>query len=394
MSQIDAERRTFLAVFSAAPMLGLSACGGGQAAGEAQAPRPTGSGSIRVTLLPDRLAPGQSVQATSLRLDADGTVSGDQSVAWTSSNPAVATVTAQGRVSAVAPGQAQINAASGALSGTGVLTVIAVAQPGEMTLVGQMYAELPDFITRSIASTRRDLMYNPLLTAYLQAQIDKLTAPGLAEGIVARGQVLFRALPSLAGSLPAALVYMAPEMRPRAERMLNLLAAVLPLAEDFFGLPYPPGRMKVWYGFAIGSDSTIAIEDEALYAARPPDTKQPYDGVAPHELAHAFMPHETLNQFLELLFINQLLTGETALDRWTIKRGYIASRPDNQQIHALLDIYGLIGLDAMRTAYRRIYPLRPPFAQPLGLDAQQVLVDAAPAATQERVRALAARIGS
>ncbi|MEJ1937232.1 hypothetical protein WDZ92_44125, partial [Nostoc sp. NIES-2111] len=96
---------------------------------------------------------------------------------------------------------------------------------------------------------------------------------------------------------------------------------------------------------------------------------------------------------LELLFLNQMKTGETSLERWAVNRGYVANLPENRQIHALLDIYGLIGLDGMRTAYRKIYPLRPPYGELLSPTILQTFVDVAPTSAKARVQALADRIG-
>ncbi|MEJ1932625.1 hypothetical protein WDZ92_20525, partial [Nostoc sp. NIES-2111] len=161
-----------------------------------------------------------------------------------------------------------------------MLTVAAVSYPGEADLIGRMYTELPEQIALSITNTQLAKSSSPHLGPFLDAQLEALVAPGLAQAIVAREQAVSRSIPSLGGLLPVAVVYLTPEMRPRAERVLDIVAQALPLAESFFARRFPADKLRIWYGFVIGSNSAITIEDEALYGVRPPTSKNPYDGIA------------------------------------------------------------------------------------------------------------------
>jgi len=80
----------------------------------------------------------QTAQATATLKDASGNVLSGQTVAWTSSNTSVATVSASGLVTAGAAGSATITATSGGKTGSAALTVTAaVAVTGVAVLPGQ-----------------------------------------------------------------------------------------------------------------------------------------------------------------------------------------------------------------------------------------------------------------
>jgi len=78
----------------------------------------------------------QTAQATATVRDASGNVLGGQTIAWTSSNTSVATVSTSGLVTAVAAGSATITATTGGKSGSAALTVTA-AVSGVVVLPGQ-----------------------------------------------------------------------------------------------------------------------------------------------------------------------------------------------------------------------------------------------------------------
>ena len=89
---------------------------------------------------------------------------------------------------------------------------------------------------------------------------------------------------------------------------------------------------------------------------------------------------------------NVLRTGSTDVGAWTFTRDYVSGREANEGVHALLDVYRLIGRDAMASAYRAVLPLRPPYGQPLSAAARQAFVDAAPAAVKAQVAAKLAKV--
>lgn len=78
----------------------------------------------------------QTAQATATVRDASGNVLSGQTIAWTSSNTSVATVSTSGLVTAVAAGSATITATTGGKSGSAALTVTA-AVSGVVVLPGQ-----------------------------------------------------------------------------------------------------------------------------------------------------------------------------------------------------------------------------------------------------------------
>jgi len=78
----------------------------------------------------------QTAQATATLRDASGNVLSGQTIAWTSSNTSVATVSASGLVTAVAAGSATIVATSGGKTGSAALTVTA-AVTGVAVFPGQ-----------------------------------------------------------------------------------------------------------------------------------------------------------------------------------------------------------------------------------------------------------------
>ncbi len=98
------------------------------------APAPAPVASVTVTPAPASVPTGQTVQLTATLKDANGNTLTGRTVAWASSNTAVATVTGSGMVSGVTAGTASITATSEAVSGTSALTVTAAAS--SFVLVG------------------------------------------------------------------------------------------------------------------------------------------------------------------------------------------------------------------------------------------------------------------
>ena len=81
--------------------------------------------SVTVTLAASTLEVGQTAQATATLLNASGLPFTGPTVAWQSSNPAIATVNATGLVTAVARGTATISAIADGKTGSAPLTVAA-----------------------------------------------------------------------------------------------------------------------------------------------------------------------------------------------------------------------------------------------------------------------------
>jgi uncharacterized protein YjdB len=100
--------------------------------------------AVRVAPSSEDLTVGQTAQLIAQPLDAQGNVLSGRSVAWSSSRPNVATVSATGLVAAVSPGNAIITATVEGKSGVGAVTVspapvasVAVSPTSATLIVGQ-----------------------------------------------------------------------------------------------------------------------------------------------------------------------------------------------------------------------------------------------------------------
>jgi uncharacterized protein YjdB len=102
------------------------------------APTPAPVASVSVTLAAGSLNPGSTTQATATTRDASNNVLTGRAIVWSSSNSAVATISATGLVTAVAAGTARITATSEGQSGSASLAVQAAGssnEPSGMTVV-------------------------------------------------------------------------------------------------------------------------------------------------------------------------------------------------------------------------------------------------------------------
>ena len=114
--------------FSALGLLAAIGCTSCSSSGGSDGPTPTPA-SITVTPNVGTLALGGTLGLAAIVRDTDGNPVAGQSVTWTSNNTAVATVSGQGSVTALAAGNALVIATAGALSDTATITVSAVAGP-------------------------------------------------------------------------------------------------------------------------------------------------------------------------------------------------------------------------------------------------------------------------
>ena len=71
---------------------------------------------------------------------------------------------------------------------------------------------------------------------------------------------------------------------------------------------------------------------------------------------------------------------------------YTAFQDANTGVQALMDIYQMIGPDAMSRAYRSLYALQPPYGQPLSDQCKQVFIDQASDAVRAQVAVKVAAI--
>jgi hypothetical protein len=259
-----------------------------------------------------------------------------------------------------------------------------------------MLEGLSAYISQALQTNQDLLPRNPQSTSQLQAKIAMLQNPSLAADILngrrwAEGQAT-----SMNGRvIPVVTVFPVENMRNEATDAVRTLEPVVPLLEGFFDIPFPTPVIRVWYGFVIGNTGgggVIYSEDRTTYEGRTGPNRLPYDAILCHELGHSYIGNESLTQFLELYAYNVIRTGSTDTQAWIFTRGWAPNLPTNQDLAAVLDIYRLIGHDAMRRAYRAIYPLRPPYGQPLSQAVIQAFVGQVPAALQAQVAEKLAKI--
>lgn len=108
--------------------------------------------SVQVTPESATLVPGESVQLHGSARAADGALV-DASLAWSGGDPAIATVSSSGRVSAVAPGQTQISATAGGKTGRAVIDVRSAVIPVASVTVEPASASLEVGSTRQLTAT-------------------------------------------------------------------------------------------------------------------------------------------------------------------------------------------------------------------------------------------------
>jgi uncharacterized protein YjdB len=104
----------------------LSASAGGVISNIALTVTPVPAASVTASLASSSLTIGATTQATAVVRASNGDILSGRVVVWTSSNPGVATVSADGTVSALSPGSADITATSEGKTGTASVTVAAI----------------------------------------------------------------------------------------------------------------------------------------------------------------------------------------------------------------------------------------------------------------------------
>jgi hypothetical protein len=245
------------------------------------------------------------------------------------------------------------------------------------------------YIAQAKAQLENDLPRNPQNAAWMQAKIAALQNPSLAGDIIDnRRWVESLALSSLGPTVPIACVFMDESMRTEAGHAVQVAADAIPLIETFMAAAFPAGSLRIWYGFVVGNSGgggVIYTEDRTTYDARTGPSRLPYDAVVGHEAAHSYIAHESLTQFLELYAYNLRRSSTTDPRAWVYTRNWIPGASGNTGVAALIDIYDLIGLDTMQQAFRAVYPLRPPYGQPLSSAVIQAFLNPVPPAQRSAV---------
>jgi len=128
----------------------------GQANMDVVAPLPVPVAAVSVALSASSATPGQSAQATATTLDANNNVLTGRSIAWSSSNSAVATISGSGAISAVAVGTTQITATSEGVMGSATFTVTSAPPVPVASVTVSLAASSrnPGETTQATATTR------------------------------------------------------------------------------------------------------------------------------------------------------------------------------------------------------------------------------------------------
>jgi hypothetical protein len=262
-------------------------------------------------------------------------------------------------------------------------------------VVDQMLSGLTVEIASALAANQQSLPNNPGAATQIQAKIALLQRPTLANEIITGGfYVTASAMSISGGTITIAAVFPTASMRSDASTGVQQLATALPILEQFMGGAFPFSTVRMWYGFVVGSSDNpgsgvINAEDQATYESRTPASRLPLEAILDHELSHNYIPHEGLNIFLEVYQFNVVHTNSTDPALWIYARTNVSPPPDSvASSDALLNVYRLIGRDAMARAYRTIYPLNPPYGQALSAACKQAFIDQAPPGVKAQVTAL------
>lgn len=239
---------------------------------------------------------------------------------------------------------------------------------------------------------QNDMPKNPNNAALYQAKIAMLQNPALYSNIVIGGYFEVEFVSSTGGNqIPIVAIYPLANMSSEASELVHNLELALPYLESFMTVAFPQTHIYVWYGFTMGNSGgfgNLFMEDKTTYEGRWHAGMNPYEPIYYHELSHSYIGHESLNQFLEIYQYNLVHTGSTNIQNWTFLRDYNTWNGTKTGYAALLDIYKLIGHNAMANAYHAVYLLHPPYGTPLSAACKQVFIDAAPASAKANVTAL------
>ena len=174
-----------------------AACGGASDSATPPPASPTLT-TLRVSVLPESIAVGQSATASVTGLDQNGAAIGVGAPTWSVSSTDVATVSASGVVTAIAPGRTMLLAAVSGRQGQAQVTVVAVPvsrvliTPGEVRVTRgasvQLAATALDFSGRTLADRPVTWASSDALTATVDGSgLITAVAPGVVT-IVARAE--------------------------------------------------------------------------------------------------------------------------------------------------------------------------------------------------------------
>ena len=222
--------------------------------------------------------------------------------------------------------------------------------------IDDVISKIESNISWFLSEMEDSLPRNPLNEAQMQEKINMLSEADLAENIVNQGLFVVDFVLSIDGrNMPIVAVFPRDYMRENATNEVYRTKLAIPILENFFDIPLQGNRIHIWYGFIVGNmvgGGSVYTEDRPTYESRFREGMMPYNLFLYLELGHNYIAHESLTQFLEVYLYNLINTESVNFEDWTIHR----TPPENWPwITAILDIYQLIGRDAMSEAYKIIY---------------------------------------
>ena len=297
-----------------------------------------------------------------------------------------------------------LTATAGACSGSGGGTPTQPTTPttpstpqvpqGVSAPVATMYQQLPTYLRSVLTNMQNLLPGNPQASAQINAKIVLLQRTTLAADMSAGRMFVERTAASRDGrTIQFGALFPEERLRSEATDALDRLTRTLPVLETFMDTSWPASSVYLWYGFIVGNsggNAVVDMEDRTSYLSR--SVTMPYDAILDHELSHTYIGNETLNQFLEMYTFNRVNGASPDLSSWAHTRGYTGMSDSNKDSALVLDVYVLIGHDAMARAYKRAYGLRPPYGQPLSSAVIQVFVDEAASDVKTQVAAKLGKI--
>ena len=159
-------------------------------------------GSVTVTPSTATLFPGNPVQLIATLADGQGNRVFFRQVTWSSDQPSVATVSAAGLVTAVAPGSATITAGAGGKSGTASVVVLT---PVASVQVTPLFDTIATGGTVQFTAVPKDAAGNPLTGravgwSSFNATVATITSTGVATAVAVGGTSIIASVENASGS--------------------------------------------------------------------------------------------------------------------------------------------------------------------------------------------------
>ena len=214
---------------------------------------------------------GQTVQFSATTLDAAGNVLTGRAITWSSSNPQVATVNANGVVAAVSPGAARITATSEGVSGSGSITVSVVPvasvvitpSSASMTLQQGLQLSATTYDASGNVLTGRTVAWNSSDFKIVSTNTTGLlvaTGGGVAtitatsESVVGTAMISVEQLRANPGSVSDSVLYFGGSPSTATVQISN--AGLATLGGLRVAISYPPNGLAFVNGATLSSGST------------------------------------------------------------------------------------------------------------------------------------------